>query len=99
MHPLNVTTPAASVPVQPDNVPGPPVLGVLVVIESLTVELSDVTVLPAASSTVTTGCVPRTAALVEFDGWTVILSWVPEPPTSNDALFAASRAPSFAVSS
>ena len=58
-QPLNVATPAVTVLLLPPvqvSVPGPPLVGVPAAIESVTtVELSDATVLPAASSTRTVG--------------------------------------------
>ena len=56
-HDEKLTTPAVSICVHPDNVPGPPLDGVPAVIARVTVELFDVTMFPPASCIWTTGCV------------------------------------------
>ena len=54
-HPAKLTTPLDSLGVQPVRDPGPPEVGVEVVIDKETVELSPTTVLPYWSSIVTCG--------------------------------------------
>ena len=77
LQPKNVTTPRDSVCVQPDNVPGPPDVGVSAVIDRVTVEESVVTAFPPASCTVTFGCVANATPPVELDGdWVTRAAWL-----------------------
>ena len=90
-RPANVATPftAATVTV-PDSVPGPPVGGVPLVIASVTGDVSEVTVLPSASCTVTFGCVANATPPVELLGCWVKASFAGVPALMlNDALVAA----------
>src|SRR3984957_6794443 len=99
-HPVNVATPlTAAVGVQL-RAPGPPVVGVPTVIESVTVEVSPVTVFPPASSTVTTGWVVKAVPPVAPAGEVGKASGDAKPAvTSNGVLFAVVSEPSTAWSS
>ena len=79
VHPEKATTPEVSVPKQPDRAPGPPEVGVPVVMARVTVEESVVTVLPPASWTVTLGWVAKAVPPVELDGCWVKASWAVGP--------------------
>ena len=88
-QPLKVMTPAASCCVQPARAPGPPFAA------NVTVEESEVTVLPPASSTVTTGSVAKPAPPVAVgDGWVVNARWLATPvPTLKELLVALRASP------
>jgi hypothetical protein len=88
-HPLNVTTPDTSDPEQPDSVPGPPDVGVLDAMARPTVELSDVTTLPPASSTATTGWVVNAVPPAAPEGWFVKASCAAAPTATLKALVVA----------
>ena len=80
VQPTNVKTPFFSpVDVHPDRVPGPPLVGVPETIPMVTVELSHATGSPAASSTVTTGCVENAIPPLAPPGWVEKTNFVAEP--------------------
>ena len=73
LQPVKEMTPAASLCEQPASVaPDAPVPFVMA---RLTVDVSAVTVLPPASSTVSWGCVPNAVPPVALPGWVVNDSW------------------------
>ncbi len=55
--------------------------------------VAPVTVLPPASSTVTTGCVLQVAALVPPPGWVLKASWVAGPAVMEKVLLVAALSP------
>jgi hypothetical protein len=94
-----VATPAVAAVGSQVRVPGPPVAGVAEVIESVTVEVSVVTVLPPASSTATAGWVPKAVPPVAAAGDVVKARWVAWPTvTLNELEVAGVSDPSVAVS-
>jgi hypothetical protein len=99
LQPEKLTTPEDSVPRQPIKLPGPPEVGVPVEMVRLTVDESDVTTLPPASSTVTCGWVAKVVpAVVVALGDVVKTSWEPGPTETAMALLVAEvRDPSLAV--
>jgi hypothetical protein len=93
-QPLKVTIPADSFPTQFEMVPEPPLA------VKVTVDASEVTVLPPASSTVTTGCWAKAVPpLAVADGWVVKASWCAVPTVTSNGLLVAVKlsAPSVAV--
>ena len=98
-QPVKVATPAVAAVGAQVSVPGPPVAGVPAVIERSTVEVSVVTTLPSASSTVTTGWVPKADPPVAPAGEVVTASWLAVPALMSKAVLSAGvRASSVAVS-
>src|ERR1700722_6288902 len=85
MQPAKVKTPLFSpVEAHEESTPGPPLVGVPGAIPMVIVELSVVTGLPAASSTVTTGCVENVVPPLAPPGWVEKTNLVagPEIPLS-----------------
>src|ERR1700744_4385709 len=79
-HPANEKTPLLSpVDVQVERVPGPPLDGVFGAIPIVTDETSVGTGSPAASSTVTFGCVVNAVPPVAPAGWVEKASFVAGP--------------------
>ena len=93
-QPVKVTTPKVSVPEQPDSVA--PAVPVPAAMAKFTVDVSEVTVLPPASSTVTIGWVPKATPPVEPLGCCVKTRCVGGPETVKVLLVAGSRLPSVA---
>src|SRR2546427_11386493 len=74
--PPKVATPATALTVVvPDNVPGPPEVGVPAVIDRVTALVLPVTVLPMESWTVTFGCVLKATPAVVLPGEAVKISF------------------------
>ncbi len=83
---MKVITPKLSACVQPVSEPGPPEVGVPVLIVKFTVDESAVTTFPPASSTVSFGCVGNATPPVELAGCAVKTIFVAGPATTKELL-------------
>ena len=77
VRPEKVATPAEKVPEVPPAAMEPPAPEIVALAVP---EVTDVTTLPAESSTLTTGWVPRTAPeFAVLEGWVLMTNWVAVP--------------------